>query len=221
MRPVLRCGASSFYQEQRSIMNLGFLRHGWGCAGKQYLPSKLYSALCTERPPRSQDRLGGLSGFEANNRLPDDIVTVVEKRYKAHHQRKDFSQETLQPGPELFNGIELRGVRWKEQNSASCVLGSKKQPLFPLQSRFFAPEKAEAGWKTRIQKVCCPSFRYTETAREFCCPFERRQCRIAGTFDHEPAPIPAGPAVHTHIPDTGMYLYRFRLHRRPFPEVYP
>ena len=133
MRPVLRCGASSFYQEQRSIMNLGFLRHGWGCAGKQYLPSKLYSALCTERPPRSQDRLGGLSGFEANNRLPDDIVTVVEKRYKAHHQRKDFSQETLQPGPELFNGIELRGVRWKEQNSASCVLGSKKQPLFGME----------------------------------------------------------------------------------------
>ena len=62
-----------------------------------------------------------------------NIVTVVEKRYKAHHQRKDFSQETLQPGPELFNGIELRGVRWKEQNSASCVLGSKKQPLFEME----------------------------------------------------------------------------------------
>ena len=92
---------------------------------------------------------------------------------------------------------------------------------YPSQSRFLVPKKAEAGWKTRTQKACCPSFRYTETAQESCSPFERRRCRSADTFDHGLAQTLAGLAAHTHILDTGMYLSRFHPHRLSFPAIYP
>ena len=91
---------------------------------------------------------------------------------------------------------------------------------YPLQLRFLVPEKAEAGWKTKTQKVCCSSSRYTETVQEFCHLSEQRQCHSADTFVHELVQIPAGPAAHTHIPDTSMYLYRFHPHKRSFPAVY-
>ena len=91
----------------------------------------------------------------------------------------------------------------------------------PLQLRSLVPERAKAGWKTKIQKVCCPSFRYTEMVQESYRPFERQQCHSADTFGLGSARTPAGPATHIHIPDTDMYLYRFHPHRRSFPLVYP
>ena len=91
----------------------------------------------------------------------------------------------------------------------------------PLQLRSLVPERAKAGWKTKIQKVCCPSFRYTEMVQESYRPFERQQCRSADTFGLGSARTPAGPAAHIHIPDTDMYLCRFHPHRRSFPLVYP
>lgn len=58
------------------------------------------------------------------------IVTTAEKQYKGivkgRSRRKDFSQETLQPSPEQFNGIEFRRVGREKQNSASGILGSRK-----------------------------------------------------------------------------------------------
>ena len=70
---------------------------------------------------------------------------------------------------------------------------------YPLQLRFLVPEKVEAGWKTKTQKACCSSSRYTETAQEFCHLSEQQQCRSAGTFVHELAQTLAGPAAHTHF----------------------
>jgi len=52
---------------------------------------------------------------------------------KGRCRRKDFSQETLQPSPEQFNGIEFRRVGREKQNSAPGILGSKKQPLFGME----------------------------------------------------------------------------------------
>ena len=91
---------------------------------------------------------------------------------------------------------------------------------YPLQLRFLVPVKAEAGWKTKTQKACCSSSRYTETAQEFCHLSEQRQCHSADTFVHELVRTPADPAAHTHIPDTSMYLYHFHPHKRSFPAVY-
>lgn len=160
------------------------------------------------------------------------IVTTGEKRYKGHRQRKVqtegfFSRNasakprTIQWDwvPESREGeTELCTRHFGQQEAAAFWNGTKH---CPLRSRFLVPEKARAGWKTRIQKACCPSFRYTERAQEFCRPFEQRQCRSAGTSGHELVQTPVGPSAHTHIPDTGMYLYRFRPHRRFFPAGYP
>ena len=52
---------------------------------------------------------------------------------KGRGRRKDFPQKTLQPSPELFNGIERKGVGRKKQKSASGILGSKKQPLLGME----------------------------------------------------------------------------------------
>lgn len=83
---------------------------------------------------------------------------------------------------------------------------------YPSQSRFLAPKKAEAGWKTRTQKACCPSFRYIEMVPESCHPSAPRQCRSTDTFVLELVHTPAAPAAHTHIPDTSRYRYRFHPH---------
>lgn len=91
---------------------------------------------------------------------------------------------------------------------------------YPLQLRFLVPVKAEAGWKTKTQKACCSSSRYTETVQEFCHLSEQRQCHSTDTFVHELVRTLANPAAHTHIPDTSMYLYRFHPHKRSFPAVY-
>ena len=61
------------------------------------------------------------------------MKSVTKGNIKGRGRRKDFSQEALQPGPEFFNGIELWRVWWKEQKSASSILGSKKQPLFGME----------------------------------------------------------------------------------------
>ena len=104
-----------------------------------------------------------------------------------------------------------------QQKAAAFWNGMKR---YPLQLRFLVPVKAEAGWKTKTQKACCSSSRYTETAQEFCHLSEQRQCHSADTFVHELVRTPADPAVHTHIPDTSMHLYRFHPHKRSFPAVY-
>ena len=104
------------------------------------------------------------------------------------------------------------------QQKATAFWNGMKR--YPLQLRFLVPVKAEAGWKTKTQKACCSSSRYTETAQEFCHLSEQRQCHSADTFVHELVRTLADPAAHTHIPDTSMYLYRFHPHKRSFPAVY-
>ena len=61
------------------------------------------------------------------------MKSVIKCNIKGRDRRKDFPQEALQPGPEFFNGIEIWGVWWKEQKSASSILGSEKQPLFGME----------------------------------------------------------------------------------------
>ena len=105
-----------------------------------------------------------------------------------------------------------------QQKAAAFWNGMKR---YPLQSRFLVPEKAEAGWKTKTQKACCSSSRYTETAQEFCHPSEQRQCHSADTFVHELVQVHTDPAAHTHIPDTSMYReYGYALRgQRVFGQV--
>ena len=110
---------------------------------------------------------------------------------KGRGRGKDFPQEAFQSGPEMFNRIEFRGSRAEEREVCTQRFGQQKVTAFwngkkhyPLQSQFLVPEKAEAGWKTRIQKACCSSSRYTEKVQEFCRLSERRQCHSSDTFIH-------------------------------------
>ena len=104
--------------------------------------------------------------------MTHNIVTTVEK----WHQKtsgKDFAQGSFKPDPEIFNRVEFRGIRGREQQPAPGILGSRKQPFFGMERDAvyynhcaFIQGMVEADWKTRSQKGCCPSSRYIETARE-------------------------------------------------------
>lgn len=72
---------------------------------------------------------------------------------------------------------------------------------YPSQSRFHVPEKAEAGWKTRTQKACCPSSRYTETVQ--------KSCHLNGDQAH--------PCVGEHTGISGM---DFRNTIRKFAHIF-
>ena len=83
---------------------------------------------------------------------------------KGRSRRKSFSQKAFQPGPEFFNGIEFWGVGRKEQQPASSVMGSKKQPLFGMERSIIHYNRGSL-FQRRQKLVGKPEFKKTAVHR--------------------------------------------------------